>query len=97
MVSDVPAHDLIGFDNVTLKGDPVIRAIAVLRLARHQVRLALQDAISGRMEAALSDIEDELAVHLGRIDDAADDDVAEAEASGAAQARRQAWLPLRAA
>ncbi len=97
MISDVPDDDLIGFDTVTLTGDPVVRAIAVLCLARHQVRLALQDAISGRMEAALSDIEDEIVAQIGRLHDAADDDVADAEACGAAQANRQAWLPLRAA
>ena len=91
------AIDLIGFDNFTLKGDPVTRAISALRVARHQVRLALHDTASWRMEAALSNIDDEIGMHLGRIREAAEDDAADAEASGEAEANRQAWLPLRAA
>jgi hypothetical protein len=91
------ASDLIGFDTFTLKGDPLSRAMAALRVARQQVRLAYDDTKSWRLEMALSDIEDDLSVHLSVINDAVDDDAADEEASGEAQARRQAWLPLRAA
>jgi hypothetical protein len=91
------ATDLIGFDNFTLKGDPLSRAIAALRVARLQVRLAIADTQSQRLEAALSDIEDEIGVHLAAIADAVDNDAAEAEESGEASARRQAELPLRVA
>jgi hypothetical protein len=91
------ATDLIGFDNFTLKGDPLSRAIAALRVARLQVRLAIADTQSWRLEAALSDIEDEIGVHLATIADAVDTDAAEAEESGEAEARRQAELPLRVA
>jgi hypothetical protein len=89
--------DLIGFDSFTLKGDSLTRAMAALRVARQQVRLAVADTDSWRVEAALSEIEDEIGVHLSRIEDAVDDDVADREESGEAAARRQAWLPLRAA
>jgi hypothetical protein len=91
------ALDLIGFDTVTLKGEPLARAIAALRVARHQVQLAIDDTKSRRIESVLSDVEDEIGVHLGRIRDAVDADASDAEASGEAAARRQAWLPLRAA
>jgi hypothetical protein len=91
------ATDLIGFENFTLKGDPLSRAIAALRVARLQVRLAIADTQSWRVEAALSDIEDEIGVHLATIADAVDNDGAEAEETGEAEARRQAELPLRVA
>jgi hypothetical protein len=89
--------DLFGFENFTLKGDQLSRACAALRVARHQVRLAYGDAGSWRLEAVLSDIEDEIGVHLSQIQEAVDDDAAEAEESGQAASLRQAWLPLRVA
>ena len=76
------ASDLIGFDNFTLKGDPLSRAKAALRVARHQVRLAYGDTDSWRLEAVLSDVEDEIGVQLSLIEDAVEDDAAEAEESG---------------
>jgi hypothetical protein len=91
------ASDLIGFDTFTLKGDPLSRALAALRVARHQVRLAYGDTDSWRLETVLSEIDDDLGVHLSTIENAVDDDAAEAEETGEADARRQAWLPLRAA
>jgi hypothetical protein len=90
------AGDLIGFDCYTLKGDAVARAKAALRVALHQVRLAYAQAESWRLEGALSDIEEDIGVHLSEIDDALDADAAEREYSGEAAAQRQAWLPLRA-
>ena len=91
------ASDLIGFDSFTLRGDPVTRAKAALRVARQQVRLAYDDTKSWRLESVLSDIEDEIGVQLGEIEDAVDADAAAVEESGEGAARRQAWLPLRAA
>ena len=82
-----PAVDLFGFDTVTLKGDPLDRAKAALRVARLHVRLAYADTNSWRLEDVLSEIEDEIGVHIGRI----------LEASGEAQRLRQAELPLWAA
>ena len=91
------ASDLIGFDSFTLRGDPVTRAKAALRVARHQVRLAYDDTKSWRLESVLSDIEDDIGVQLSEIEDAVDADAAAVEESGEGAARRQAWLPLRAA
>jgi hypothetical protein len=89
--------DLFGYETVTLKGDPLDRARAALRIARHQVRLANADTQSWRLEGVLSDIDDEIGGHLSQIADALDDDAAEMEASGEAHKLRQAELPLRAA
>jgi hypothetical protein len=61
------------------------------------VRLAYDDTKSWRLESVLSDIEDEIGVHLSEIEDAVDADAAAVEESGEGAARRQAWLPLRAA
>ena len=91
------AGDLIGFDNFTLKGDPVSRAVAALRIARQQVRSAYDETTSSRLEAVLSDIEDEIGGHISQIANAMDDDAADLEASGEAAAVRQRELPLRAA
>jgi hypothetical protein len=59
--------------------------------------LAYGDTESWRLEAVLSDIEDEIGVHLSQIQQAVDDDAADAEESGEAASLRQAWLPLRVA
>jgi hypothetical protein len=125
------AFDLIGFDVLTLQGDPLSRAMAALRarpltieskssefpsrsnaerrnfevvipgralsVARQQVRLAIADTESWRLEMVLSDIEDDVGSHIRKIEDALDDDAADAEASGETQALRQAELPLWAA
>jgi hypothetical protein len=91
------ASDLIGFENLTLKGDPLSRAIAALRVARLQVRLAIADTQSWRLETVLSDVEDEIGIRLGNIKDAVADDAADAEENGDTAARRQAELPLRVA
>lgn len=80
-------------DTFTLTGDPITRAIDALKVAKHQVRLAQHAAHNWRLEGALSDIEDDLGVDLSRIQDAVDDDAADAEHSGEAEARRQAWSP----
>ena len=92
------ASDLIGFDLFTLKGDPLDRAKAALRVARQQVRLAIAETgDSWRLETVLADIEDQIGVHISAIEGAVDDDAAELEASGEGYNLRQAELPLRAA
>ena len=91
------ASDLIGFDLFTLKGDPLDRAKAALRVARQQVRLAYDDTASWRVETVLSDIEDQIGADISAIEGALDDDAADREASGEAYKLRQAELPLRAA
>ena len=91
------ASDLIGFDLFTLKGDPLDRAKAALRVARQQVRLAYDATASWRVETVLSDIEDHIGMDISSIEGALDDDAADREASGEAYKVRQAELPLRAA
>jgi hypothetical protein len=91
------AADLFGFDTITLKGDPVDRAKAALRVARLHVRLANAATNSWRLEGVLSEIEDEIGEHLGQIAAALDDDAADSQASGEAATRLQAELPLRVA
>jgi hypothetical protein len=90
------ASDLFGFDTVTLLGNPLERAVAALRVARHQVRLAQGDTKSARLEGVLEDIEDDLGAHLKRIDDALEDDADDFADSAEWWALRQAELPLRA-
>ena len=80
-------------DTFTLTGDPITRAIDALKVAKHQVRLAQHATSNWRLEQALADIEDDLGVDLSRVHDAMEDVAADAEYSGEAAARRQAWLP----
>ncbi len=91
------AGDLVGFDTFTLKGDSLSRAMAALRVARHQVRLALADTRSNRLVPVLCDADDEITLRLCRIEDALDDDAAEAAEARETDRQRQAELPLRAA
>ena len=90
------ASDLFGFDTVTLLGDPLERAKAALRVARHQVRLAYGDTESPRLETVLEDIEDNLGAALVQIDDAVQDDADDYAETAEWWALRQAELPLRA-
>jgi hypothetical protein len=90
------ATDLFGFDTVTLLGDPLERAKAALRVARHQVRLAYGDTQSPRLETVLEDLDDEIGDHLMRIDDAVEDEADDFAESAEWWALRQAELPLRA-
>jgi hypothetical protein len=90
------AADLFGFDTVTLLGDPLARAKAALRVARHQVRLAYGASGSSRLETVLEDIEDDIGAHLVRIDDAVQDDADDAADTAEWWTQRQAELPLRA-
>ncbi|WP_428490678.1 hypothetical protein [Rhodopila sp.] len=87
------ANDPVARDPVDR--DPVARAVDALKLARRQVRLAQRATNNWRLEGALADIEDDLGVDLTRIQDAVHDNAADAEFSGEAQVRRQAWLPPR--
>ncbi len=90
------ASDLFGFDTVTLLGDPLTRAKAALRIARHQIRLAYGATGSPRMEMVLEDVEDNLGAALVQIDDAMQDDADDFAETAESWASRQAELPLRA-
>jgi hypothetical protein len=88
------APDLIGFDLLTLKGDPLERAMSALRIARQQVQLAYADTGSVRLEEVLSDIEDAISDHVTSIRDAVEDDDDDYRASEEWMKARQAKLPL---
>jgi hypothetical protein len=83
-------------DNFSLSGDYESRVAQLLRLTRHQARVA-QATAAPRMQDALTELEDAISDHLAALDNAAEDDKADAEASGDAERERQTWHPLRAA
>ena len=83
-------------DTFTLSGDHESRVAQLLRIAQHQARVA-QVAAAPRMQDALADLENTLADQLGALNNAAEDDKADAEASGEAERQRRSWRPLRAA
>ena len=66
------------------------------RRLRHQVRLTQAQA-APRMQDALVGLEDALTDQIAWLENAAEDDKADAEASGEAERERQSWRPLRAA
>jgi hypothetical protein len=80
----------------TLSGDRENRVAQLLRLAQHEARSA-QATATPRLQDALVDLEDALSDQLALLSDAADDDRADVESSGAAERERRAWHPLRAA
>ena len=83
-------------DTFTLSGDPESRVAQLLQLARHQARVA-QASAAPRAQDALADLEDTLSDQLAALANAADDDRADAEASGDAERERRSYNPLRAA
>ena len=88
--TDVPA-------TFTLSGDYEHRVLEVLKVAKHQVRLA-QAGAAPRMQDALVGLEDALSDQIAWLENAAEDDKAGAEESGEAEeAERHAYYPLRAA
>ena len=90
MQTDVPAM-------FTLSGDYEHRVLEVLRVAQHQVRLAQAGAAPPRMQDALVGLEDALSDQIAWLENAAEDDKADAEESGEAERERRAYYPLRAA
>ena len=84
-------------DTFTLSGDPESRIAQLLQLVQHHARIAQATAAAPRMQDALTELEDALSDQLAALDRAAEDDKADAEATGEAARERQAWRPLRAA
>jgi hypothetical protein len=83
-------------DTFALSGDNISRIVQLLRLAQCHARLD-QATIGPRLQDALTDLEDALSDQIAALDNAAQDDLADAEESGAAERERRAWRPLRAA
>jgi hypothetical protein len=82
----------------TLSGDyeHEHRVLEVLKVAKHQARLAQGDA-APRMQDALVGLEDALSDQIAWLENAAEDDEAGAEDSGEAEPERCAYYPPRAA
>ena len=81
-------------DMFTLSGEHVDRLRQALKVVAHQARLA-QTADYGRnVVDALVEAEELAFAQLARLDDALDDDKAEAEEFGVAERQRRASYPL---
>ena len=83
-------------DTFTLTGAYESRVLEALRVARHQVCLA-QAQTAPRMFSALVGLEYALSDQIAWLENAAEDDEADAAESGEAERERQTWRPLRAA
>jgi hypothetical protein len=79
-------------ETFTLSGDYENRVLEALKVAQHQVRLA-QTQAAPRMQAALVGLDDALSDQIAWLENAAEDDKAEAEESGEAEREREAWFP----
>ncbi len=77
-------------DTFTLSGDNVSRITQLLRLAQRQARLD-QVMVGPHLQDALTDLEDALSDQIAALDNAIQDDLADAEESGAADHQRRAW------
>ena len=86
---DVPA-------TFTLTGNYENRVLEALKIAQHQACLA-QGGAAPRMVDALVGLEDALSDQIAWLENAAEDDKADAEESGQAERERLAYYPLRAA
>ena len=78
-------------DAFRLSGDNVSRITQLLRLAQRHARLD-QAIVGPRLQDALTDLEDALTDQIG-ADNAVQDDLADAEESGAADRQRRASYP----
>jgi hypothetical protein len=74
----------------TLSGDTISRITQLLRLAQRHARLD-QVMVGPHLQDALTELEDTLTDQIAALDNAALDDLAAAEQSGAAD--RPAWFP----
>jgi hypothetical protein len=79
-------------DTFTLSGDNISRITQLLRLAQRHARLD-QVMVGPHLQDALTDLEDALSDRIAVLDNAARDDLADAEESGAADRQRRASYP----
>ena len=79
-------------ETFALSGDNVSRITQLLRLAQRHARLD-QAIVGPRLQDALTDLEDALTDQIGALDNAVQDDLADAEESGAADRQRRASYP----
>jgi hypothetical protein len=76
-------------DTFTLSGDNISRINQLLRLAQRHARLD-QVMLGPHLQNALTELEDALSDQIAALDNAAQDDLADAEESGAADRQRRA-------
>jgi hypothetical protein len=79
-------------ETFALSGDNVSRITQLLRLAQRHARLD-QAIVGPRLQDALTDLEDALTDQIGALDNAVQDDLADAEESGVADRQRRASYP----
>jgi hypothetical protein len=81
-------------DMFTLTGEHVDRLRQALQVVAHQARLAQAADYGRNLVDALVETEEFAVAQLARLDDALDDDKAEAEELGIAERHRRASFPL---
>jgi hypothetical protein len=77
-------------DTFFLSGERLDRLRQALRVAVHQARIAQSGHYGRHVEDTLTEIEDAIGEHLAKIDNALDDDRAEAEQFGEGE---RSWFP----
>jgi len=81
-------------DTFTLSGQHLDRLRQALKVVAHQARLARNAGYGRNVEDALAETEELVLRQVACLDDALDDDGAEAEHSGEAARARQASYPI---
>jgi hypothetical protein len=84
------SNQVLVSDTFTLTGKRLDRLRQALEVAGHQARTAQSGGYGRHVEDALMEIGETIGDHLARINNALDDDKAEAEESGEAERRRRA-------
>jgi hypothetical protein len=79
------------FDTFSLSGEHLDRLRQALKVARHQARVAQTGGYGRHVEDALTEIEEAITDHLARIENAVDDDKADAEETGESEHERRAY------
>jgi hypothetical protein len=77
----------------SLLGESRDRLRQALRVALHQARVAQSSGYGRHVEDALVEVEETVRDMLAKIDNAVDDDRAEAEETVEAERERQSWFP----
>ena len=80
------------FDTFFLSGESLERLQQALKVASHQARVAQHAEYGRHVEETLADIEEAIIDHLARIENALEDDKAEAEESGEAERTRRTYF-----
>ena len=80
-------------DTFSLRGAPLQRLRQVLELAEREARAAQNSAPGRHVEDALSEVEQAIRADLVRLENALEDDRADAETTGDAEHARRAWFP----